>query len=144
MFKIFFIKKKKKRNVKGGRETTETDFFLNSFQTGVAQKLLPAAAHSYSEALVRTVGGLGHIFGMGFSMVCLPVTSRRVKESLSVRAVSCPPWHPPSTCAVGCTWGSAPNPGEMELLPGGRRAVGRRGPWAIEMGDTALHHLDTA
>lgn len=143
MFKIFFIKKKKKRNVKGGRETTETDFFLNSFQTGVAQKLLPAA-HSYSVALVRTVGGLGHIFGMGFSMVCLPVTSRRVKESLSVRAVSCPPWHPPSTCAVGCTWGSAPNPGEMELLPGGRRAVGRRGPWAIEMGDTALHHLDTA
>lgn len=56
MFKIKKkIKNKKKvRNVKRRRETTETDFFLNSVQIGVGQKLFQIA-HRSTVAFVITV-----------------------------------------------------------------------------------------
>lgn len=87
--------KKKKKNVKWGRETIKTDFFLNTVQIGAAQKLF-LAAHSCTVAFAITVGGLSRIFSMLFSVVPLPVTHRKVMGSLSRRTEGpqAPQWLP--------------------------------------------------
>lgn len=84
---LFYFVFYKERNVKGGRETTELDFFLNSAQIGADQELLP---NTHSCSLSETSWWPHAHFWYAFPRVCLSLARQSRRAPVGAQSALCP------------------------------------------------------